>query len=96
MFIHFTIENDENEATGNEINLDICHNYLKVGGCPNYDSFVKNVYVKIRWVGRWQLKLAVCHKVYSFFGLLPLPNQAQNNDLFITCFDNNNLTIGYL
>ena len=32
LFIHFSIENDENEATGNEI---IHHNYLKVGGCLN-------------------------------------------------------------
>ena len=48
MFIHFSIENDENEATGNEINLDICHNYLKVGGCLNYDSFVIKIYVIIR------------------------------------------------
>ena len=48
MFIHFSIENDENEATGNEINFDICHNYLKVGGCLNYDSFVINIYVIIR------------------------------------------------
>ena len=42
------MENDENEATGNEINLDIRHNYLKVGGCLNYDSFVINIYVIIR------------------------------------------------
>ena len=26
----------------------ICHYYLKVGGCHNYDSFVINVYVIIR------------------------------------------------
>ena len=48
MFIHFSIENDENEATGNEINFDICHNYLKVGGCLNFDSFVINIHVIIR------------------------------------------------
>jgi len=47
-FIHFSIKNDEYEATGTEINFDICHNYLKVGGCLNYDSFVINVYVIIR------------------------------------------------
>ena len=40
MFIRFSIENYEYEATGTEINFDICHNYLKVGGCLNYDSFV--------------------------------------------------------
>ena len=48
MFIHFSIKNDENEATGNEFNLDICHNYLKVGGCLNYGSFVINIHVIIR------------------------------------------------
>ena len=40
----FSIENDENEVTGNEI---IHHNFLKVGGCLNYDSFVINIYVII-------------------------------------------------
>ena len=34
MFIHFSIENDENEATGNEINFDICHNYLTLIQLP--------------------------------------------------------------
>ena len=48
MFIHFSIEKDENEATGNEINFEICHNYLKAGGHLNYDSFVINIYVIIR------------------------------------------------
>ena len=48
MFINFSIENDENEVTGNENNFDICHNYLKVGGCLNYDGFDINIYVMIR------------------------------------------------
>ena len=37
-----------NEATGTEINFDICHNYMKVGWCLNYDSLVINFYVITR------------------------------------------------
>ena len=32
--MHFSIENDKNEATGTEIIFDLCHNYLKVGRVP--------------------------------------------------------------
>ena len=47
LFIPYSIENGENEEIGTQFNFDICHNYLKVGRCLNYDNFVINLYVII-------------------------------------------------
>ena len=63
------------ESLVQKLNTQLCVfifnelNYLKVGGCLIYDSFVKNVYIIIRQ--GWQV--AGCHEIYSCscFGNFP-------------------------